>query len=164
MDRVERQAEQKQDKLESGGLKGQGEGRGAGAAQGGGGRVNGPSACGPRPALPAAAGPCGAGAARSRRHAELSVAKSNLIKEGIRMGHNALGSFFYSRGDLQVGCRGGGPGAAWEPTGWRVLRLAAWRLEPPPRGAAAMAALLPARAPPGRRRPAGAPTICHPDT
>lgn len=28
--------------------------------------------------------------------------KSNLIKESIRMGHNELGDFFYSRGDLQA--------------------------------------------------------------
>ncbi|KAL4439259.1 hypothetical protein ABPG77_004161 [Micractinium sp. CCAP 211/92] len=32
---------------------------------------------------------------------ELNVYKSNLIKESIRMGHNELGDFFYSRGDLQ---------------------------------------------------------------
>ena len=34
--------------------------------------------------------------------ADLNVYKSNLIKESIRMGHNELGDFFYSRGDLQA--------------------------------------------------------------
>lgn len=28
--------------------------------------------------------------------------KTNLIKESIRMGYNALGNFFYERGMLQV--------------------------------------------------------------
>ena len=36
--------------------------------------------------------------------ADLNVYKSNLIKESIRMGHNELGDFFYSRGDLQARC------------------------------------------------------------
>lgn len=32
------------------------------------------------------------------------MAKSNLIKESIRMGHNDLGDLFYAQGDLQVRC------------------------------------------------------------
>lgn len=38
---------------------------------------------------------------QDRLESELGVYKSNLIKESIRMGHNQLGDFFYSRGDLQ---------------------------------------------------------------
>ncbi|KAL3145664.1 COP9/signalosome complex subunit Csn1 [Trebouxia sp. C0010 RCD-2024] len=36
-----------------------------------------------------------------RLEAELNNYKTNLIKESIRMGHNDMGDFFYSRGDLQ---------------------------------------------------------------
>jgi hypothetical protein len=37
-----------------------------------------------------------------RLEAELHGYKTNLIKESIRMGHNGLGDFYFSRGDLQV--------------------------------------------------------------
>lgn len=62
------------------------------------------SRCAPRcplclPALPTTALPH-----LSPFLAELTVYKSNLIKESIRMGHTQLGDFFYARGDLQV-CR-----------------------------------------------------------
>ncbi|PRW44245.1 COP9 signalosome complex subunit 1 [Chlorella sorokiniana] len=38
---------------------------------------------------------------QDRLESELNVAKSNLIKESIRMGHNELGDLFYAQGDLQ---------------------------------------------------------------
>lgn len=37
-----------------------------------------------------------------RLEAELNNYKTNLIKESIRMGHNDMGDFYYSKGDLQV--------------------------------------------------------------
>ena len=37
-----------------------------------------------------------------RLETQLNGYKSNLIKESIRIGHNDLGDFFYSRGDLQT--------------------------------------------------------------
>lgn len=39
---------------------------------------------------------------QDRLESELHGHKTNLIKESIRQSHNALGDFFYSRGDLQV--------------------------------------------------------------
>lgn len=36
-----------------------------------------------------------------RLEAELNNYKTNLIKESIRMGHNDMGDFYYSKGDLQ---------------------------------------------------------------
>lgn len=45
---------------------------------------------------------------QERLEAELHGHKTNLIKESIRQSHNALGDFFYSRGDLQVGAWEGG--------------------------------------------------------
>lgn len=39
---------------------------------------------------------------QERLESELHGHKTNLIKESIRQSHNALGDFFYSRGDLQV--------------------------------------------------------------
>lgn len=39
---------------------------------------------------------------QERFESELHGHKTNLIKESIRQSHNALGDFFYSRGDLQV--------------------------------------------------------------
>lgn len=43
-----------------------------------------------------------AGQRQERLESELHGHKTNLIKESIRQSHNALGDFFYSRGDLQV--------------------------------------------------------------
>ena len=37
-----------------------------------------------------------------RLESELNSAKSNLIKESIRQGHNDLGDFYMERGDFQV--------------------------------------------------------------
>jgi len=52
---------------------------------------------------------------QERLEAELHGHKTNLIKESIRQSHNALGDFFYSRGDLQVGGWEGGPQPASQP-------------------------------------------------
>lgn len=39
---------------------------------------------------------------QERLESELHGHKTNLIKESIRQSHNALGDFYYSRGNLQV--------------------------------------------------------------
>ncbi len=44
-----------------------------------------------------------ADARQERIETDLHGAKTNLIKESIRMGHNDLADFQYGRGDLQVG-------------------------------------------------------------
>lgn len=111
MDRVERQAAQKQDRLESGRQGGWGEGwlvcTAWGAAVGSWGAI--PVCAGMAPpmlccVLPRlTANPGSLAAACLLPPAELNVAKSNLIKESIRMAHNELGDLHYAQGDLQAG-------------------------------------------------------------
>ncbi len=66
---------------------------------------------------------------QQKLESDLVSYKNNLVKESIRMGHNDLGDFHYSRGDLQVGGCFGGWVFWWVCTGgcvWICVCVCVW--------------------------------------